>query len=158
MKQILIILTLVIAFSHSSTAQERGHGMHDHMSEKFAAQKISFITQKLELTPDEAQVFWPLYNELEKKKSENREQAKILFRKLRSSSEGLSDKELGVLSDELIEIKLQDANLQKEYHLKFKKVLSAKKILTLYHTEKQFQSMLLKQIKERGRHQHDEQE
>ncbi|BAX79517.1 hypothetical protein [Labilibaculum antarcticum] len=155
MNRTLIILTLVLTFSTSGIAQEKEHGMHHQMSERFEAQKISFITQKLELTPDEAQLFWPLYNELGKKKKENREQAKTLFRKLRNNSEELSDKELGDISDELIELKLQEAHLQKEYHLKYKKILSAKKILTLYHSERQFQSMLLRQIKERGKHQHE---
>lgn len=154
MNRILIILTLIASFSISGIAQERGHGMRGGMSERFEAEKISFITQKLDLSPEEAQLFWPLYNELEKKRRENRNQGKILFRKLRSNSEETSDKELSDLSDELIELKLQDALLQKEYHLKFKKILPAKKTLTLYHTEKQFQNMLLRQIKERGRHQH----
>ncbi|MBN2595929.1 hypothetical protein [Labilibaculum sp.] len=157
MKRILILLTLVVSYSYLGIAQEREHGMHDQMSERFEAQKISFITQKLELTPDEAQVFWPLYNELEKKRKENRDQGRILFRKLRNNSAELSDKELGDLSDELIELKLQEAKLQKEYHLKYKKILPAKKILTLYHTERQFQNMLLKQIKERGKHPHEKQ-
>ncbi len=157
MKQILIILTLVVSFSLSGIAQERGHGMHGDMSDRFEAEKVSFITQKLELTPEEAQLFWPLYNELEKKKKENRAQAKILFKKLHDNSEKLSDNELGNLSDELIEFKLKEALLQKEYHLKYKKILPAKKILTLYHTERQFQGMLLRQIKERGKHQHEKQ-
>ena len=156
MNRILILSTLVIAFSLSGIAQERGRGMHK-MSERFEAQKISFITQKLELTPEEAQLFWPLYNELERKRKENRVQTRILFRKLRDKSEELSDLELSELSDELIELKLQEANLQKEYHLKYKKILTAKKIITLYHTERQFQSMLLRQIKERGKYQHKKQ-
>jgi len=156
MNRILIIFTLVISFSLSGMAQERGRGMHK-MSERFEAEKISFITQKLELTPEEAQLFWPLYNELGKKRKENREQTKILFRKLRTSPEELSDNELGDISDKLIELRLQEAILQKEYHKKYKKILPAKKILTLYHTERQFQNMLLRQIKERGRHQHTKQ-
>lgn len=157
MKHILIIVTLIVNLSISGFTQEKEHGMHGDMSERFEAQKVSFITQKLELTPEEAQLFWPLYNELENKKKKNRDQAKILFKKLRDNSDKLSDKELGNLSDELIEFKLQDAILQKEYHLKYKKILPAKKILTLYHSERQFQGMLLRKIKERGKHQHEKQ-
>ena len=33
--------------------------------EKLKAQKIAFITQKLDLTPDESAKFWPLYNQME---------------------------------------------------------------------------------------------
>ena len=34
-------------------------------AEKIEALKIAFITQKLQLTTDEAQKFWPVYNQYE---------------------------------------------------------------------------------------------
>ena len=37
------------------------------------AHKIAYITQKLNLTSEEAQVFWPVHNELENKLHELRE-------------------------------------------------------------------------------------
>ncbi|WP_372751104.1 hypothetical protein [Labilibaculum sp.] len=154
MNRILIILSLVYACSTASIAQGKGHGENSEMRERIEAQKISFITQQLDLSPEEAQLFWPVYNELEKKKKENRYQSKVLFKKLRNNGEQLSDTEMGTISDQLIELKVQEANLQKEYHFKYKKILPAHKILTLYHAEKQFQGILLRQIKERGGHQH----
>ncbi len=35
-------------------------------AEKIQSLKIAFITQKLQLTPDEAQKFWPVYNQYDK--------------------------------------------------------------------------------------------
>lgn len=152
MKRLLITLSLVIVFGITCFAQ-RGDGRgQGKMRAQIEAQKISYITQTLDLTPEEAQVFWPVYNQLDKKKEVIRQRGKVLYRKLHHHMDSLSEKELVSISDELIDMKLEEAKLKKEYHLKFKKVLPTKKILNLYHTEKKFQGMLLKRIKDRGRH------
>ena len=152
-------LSLIILFCVSVFAQKQegeGRGM---MREKIEAQKISFITQKLSLTPEEAQLFWPVYNEMDKKKKEFHSKSKVLFKKLRHNTDELSDQELEEISDQLIEMRVQDATLDKEYHSKFKKILPPRKVLQLYHAEKQFHTMLLRQIKGRGeRHQYHKQD
>lgn len=158
MNRIVIILSLVFACSTASIAQGKGHGENSEMRKRIEAQKISFLTQKLDLSPEEAQLFWPLFNELNKKEDENRRQVRSLFKRLKNNDEALSEVEMGAISDQLIELKVQEVLLQKEYHFKFKKILPAHKILTLYHAEKQFQGILLRQIKERGGHQHGNQE
>jgi len=155
MKSILLTLSFILVFSTLGFSQEHRQGdSHGKMREKIESQKISFITEQLSLTPKEAQIFWPVYNELEQKKRELRNKNRTLFRTLHDKPDNLTDKELTKLSDQLIELRLTDVNLDKTYHEKFKKFLPPKKILELYHSEKQFQSMLLRRIKERGRYQH----
>ena len=154
MNRIVITLFLFLFVSSSSFAQERKGEGREKMRNRIEAQKISYITQKLDLSPKEAQAFWPIYNELEKKKHDNRSKTRVLFKKLYHKKDSIPEAELTKISDQLIDFRLEDAQLDKEYHLKFKKILPAKKILDLYHTEKQFQGMLLRQIKEKGRRQH----
>ena len=47
-------------------AQSKKCSWHD----KMMSEKIAFITTELELTPEEAQVFWPVYNQIAKEKFE----------------------------------------------------------------------------------------
>lgn len=154
MNRIVITLLLFIFVSSSSFAQERNGEGREKMRSRIEAQKISYITQKLDLSPKEAQAFWPVYNELEKKKQDNRHKTKSLFKRLYLEKDSIPEAELSKISDQLIDLRLEDAQLEKKYHIEFKKILPAKKILDLYHTEKQFQGMLLRQIKEKGRRQH----
>mgnify|MGYP000171632369 CR=1 FL=1 len=42
----------------------------DEKRKEFDAQKVAFFTQELDLSPAEAAVFWPLYNEMQKKNRE----------------------------------------------------------------------------------------
>jgi adenylyl- and sulfurtransferase ThiI len=141
-----------MVFCFSAMAQHgKGEG-RGRMHKEIKAQKISYITQKLELTPEEAQLFWPVYNELEKKKDALRKEGRVLFHKIRNGLDSIPESELVQISDDMIAYRIKDAQLNKEYHEKFKKILPIKKVLELYHTEKQFQSMLLRKIKEKGRH------
>lgn len=154
MNRIVITLLLFIFASTSSFAQKRNGEGREKMRNRIEAQKISYITQKLDLSPKEAQNFWPLYNELEKKKHDMRDRSRVLFKKLYLEKDSIPEAELIKISDQFIEFRLKDAQLEKQYHNEFKKILPARKILDLYHTEKQFQGMLLRQIKEKGKHQH----
>jgi len=136
-------------FAQQNRGEHKGYGK---MREKFEAEKISFITQQLALTPQEAQVFWPLYNEKNNKLDQHRFEARNLFHKLKDKKETLSDEELIKISEQLIDLRISEANIDKEYHSKFKKILPIKKILLLYQSERKFQRMLLHKIKEKGRH------
>ena len=121
------------------------------MRAKIEAQKISFITQQVELSPEEAQKFWPLYNEMNKKKDAFHLEFRQLIRSLKGDSKNLSEDELIKISDRMAELKVEKAKMEREYHYKFKKVLSARQILDLHLAEKQFQGMLLRRIKGEGR-------
>ena len=116
--------------------------------EKVEAMKIAFLTDKLELTTKEAQVFWPLYNEYEAKMDllrKNRKKDAVL---VMETLDKLSDKEAESLVDSEIKQRQQELDIQKEYHEKFKKTLPIKKVAKLYATENDFKRQLLKKIKE----------
>jgi hypothetical protein len=51
---------MVMVGSISFANAQNGNGQRQ---EKIQALKIAFITQKLKLTPAEAEKFWPVYNQ-----------------------------------------------------------------------------------------------
>ena len=65
MKNLLVILLILTGFCSGLNAQ--GCGDNCKKKEQIKAQKVAFITDKLQLTVEEAQQFWPVYNELDKK-------------------------------------------------------------------------------------------
>jgi hypothetical protein len=111
------------------------------------AQKIAFITQRIDLTTDEAQVFWPIYNELTKKKEELNKRRKEIAFELKNNRDTYDDAQKEKLADEFVGLKLKDANLDIEYLEKFKKVLSIDKVLKLYQAELAFKNYLLNKVK-----------
>lgn len=148
-KQLLVLIGLVLIIS--AYGQNRGN-RHQGFRERMKTQKVSFFTDKLELSVEESKAFWPLYNEYEKKKDTIIRSSRIKMMKLipRESLE-ITDQELEEIADSYVESKIKEANLLKTYHNKFKDILPIKKVMYLYHIEDEYKSYLLKQIRGQGR-------
>jgi len=116
--------------------------------EKVESMRIGFITQKLDLTPDEAQKFWPVYNEFHKKRDEFRKKKHGEGKNVKPALDSLSNKEIEKLVDDEMAARQKELDLQKEYHAKFKSVLPIKKVAKLYRAEEQFAHHLLNQLSE----------
>jgi Spy/CpxP family protein refolding chaperone len=143
----LVVIMLLIT---SAAAIAQPPGKNNDKEEKIEAMKIAFITKKLDLTPQEAQTFWPVYNEYSGKLDELRKKRHKEMRNARENVDELSDKELEALVDGEMTFRQKELDLQKEYHGKFKSVLPVKKVAKLYVAEEQFKRELLKIMKEPG--------
>lgn len=146
----LIILTIALVFiGINLNAQECSK---EEKREKIQAKKVAFLTEKLDLSVEEAQKFWPLYNEQEKEFEKLHNERRSLMKDIHGNIETMSDKELEEKTSRLININLDEAKLQLEYYEKFKKILSIKKIFILHHSEKEFNHTLLRELKGPGEH------
>ncbi len=146
MKKLLLITILSIFSVAALTAQNR-RGPNPEMFEKIKAAKISFFTSKLDLTPAEAQTFWPVYNEFEKKRFELQRQKHDYERMPPEKFDQLSEAETERMTNNYIESFEKEANLIKEYHKQFLKILPKKKVLMLYRTENEFRMHLIREYK-----------
>ena len=106
-------------------------------SEKIKAAHAAYITERLELTSAEAEKFWPVYREYGEKRKEIRQQ----FRDAKRSGE--DEKTLLELD---LKIKQQELDLEKEYSLRFQKIISPEKLMKLRQAEIDFRKLLLRQI------------
>ena len=146
MKRILI-LALVLCLSMAAWSQ--GRGQH----ERVKAFKTGYLTQELDLSPSEAEKFWPIYNEYEKKIFELRiEKRKAERDKMASMGgpEALSDKEASEFLESLFENESEVLKTKKALYRALEKVLSPKKLLVLYKAEADFNRRLLSEFKRRG--------
>ena len=139
---IIFISGLLVLLSQFTFAQPSAK------KEKIESLKVAFITEKLALTPDEAKVFWPIYNqyqdELDALNKNKRAEKKVLAKGL----EAMTDKEIEEYLDEILAIGQQKVDMQRKYNGKFKTVLSIKKVAKLYKSEEEFKRELLKKIQE----------
>jgi hypothetical protein len=129
-------------------AQSGGDKPTPSGAERVKALKVAYITQALNLTSEEAEKFWPVYNEYSDKRDVVRAQLAENRKKVKEQSETLSAEELLRLADEEMTLRQQDLDLQKEMHEKLKKILPAKKLALLYVAEEDFKKELLKMLKD----------
>lgn len=134
----VLLLANATLFSQQAPA-EGGRG------ERVKALRVAFITQQLDLTEQEAQSFWPLYNEFHEKLKGANEGTKKL---LKTGVDNLSDAELEKLMDQELANEEKVIALKREYLQKFKKVLPLRKVARLPSVEKRFREELWQRVKE----------
>ena len=151
MKKIQLLLPTLLLISSIALAQP---GQVDKMNkgerkEKVEAMKIAYLTNKLELSPTEAQQFWPVFNEFEAKIQAIRQSRRKDSREGQDNLDQLSDKEVESLIDSEVALRQKELDVMKEYHSKFKAVLPIRKVAKLYRAQEDFKRELLKKIQER---------
>jgi hypothetical protein len=117
---------------------------------KIQTQRIAFFSQRMEITPAEAQKFWPVYNEYSQKKNTLLAEKNRLTKFYNSNAATMTDNDVDVLIQKYVASTKQEAALLEEYSKKFRSILPAHKVMKLYLAEFEFREWLLKQIKERG--------
>ena len=118
--------------------------------DKIKALKVSFITEKLDLSESEAQQFWPIYNAYYNKTHIIRQQEiKSVRQQIKTSINSLTDEQALELLDKLSKA---ESKLFKERILiidKLKGVISPRKIILLKMSEEEFGKKLFEQYKNR---------
>ena len=144
MKRLILGLLLLFFASSNIIAQNN--------RSQIKAIKTAFITNALELSPEEAEKFWPVYNEFDK----NIHQLKTIktqeiTRKIRMADgiENLTEKESEIILKEFIEIDYNVANEKKKLQKNLIGIISSKKMIKLIRTEQNFNKELLRRFQEK---------
>lgn len=146
--KLYILLISLSIFSLSIYAQDTKTKSKKTQELKF--QKIAFFTDKIGLTSEEAQVFWPIYNEYWDKKSEiitNRKKHMTYFAE---KCNDMSNNEMIKYADQYIQYELNLSELLDAYHKKFKEILPIEKVMRIYMADYEFKNYLLNRIREKG--------
>ncbi|MDZ4845469.1 MAG: hypothetical protein SH857_07970 [Chitinophagales bacterium] len=130
------------------TVAQPATGMEEK-KEQIEMMRIAFITQKLALTREEAQKFWPVYNEYRDALDAMRKERQETYKKYKADFETFTDKEYTEYADNEIISRQRELDLMKKYHVEFKGVLPIKKVALLYRAENEFKKSLLKEAHER---------
>jgi len=149
MKRVLLLListTIIVFAQKTSSAQDNNH---KDRWEKYKSEKVAFITTKLDLTPQEAEKFWPVYNALEKERSQAQREKRLLEKQVYEASEKLSDQEVIDLTRKFVGNKKQECQLDTEYNEKFLKILPPQKVLVLYKAEGEFRMYMFRKFREK---------
>jgi hypothetical protein len=120
----------------------------NNKKDEIEALKVAFITKRLNLSPDEARVFWPVYNQYQNEIQALRKKNRIELKDAKENFESLSDKDIEKLIDNEIVFKQNELDLLKKYQPQLKKTLSIRKVALLYKAEEDFKKELLKRIRE----------
>jgi hypothetical protein len=141
----ILPIFLLLLFSMPAFAQQDDDTPEVIQQDAKAQQRIkaahaAYITDRLGLTPEEAEKFWPIYREYSQKRQEVRQQLRD------ARKNGTDDKSLLDLD---LKIKQQELDLEKDYSGRLQKIVTPQKLLHLRQAEGDFRRMLLRQIQQR---------
>ena len=123
MKKLYTILSFLL-LGLFAKAQEEQPQISEKKLQDIEALKVAFITKELELTPDEAQKFWPVYNQYSKE-----------------VKAAIGDKQ------DVIETEEKVLNIRKSYRDQFTKVLGPDRMNRMFKAEANFRQLLIRSLR-----------
>ncbi|UAM99760.1 sensor of ECF-type sigma factor [Polaribacter litorisediminis] len=147
MKKIILYISISLFCSLSLSAQSKKEGR-----EKIRTLKIAYLTEQLNLTANEAQKFWPVYNAFDKEQHTLRGSYRFSLEQAIQKNETLDN-----ISEEdskkLVALKLSTDKklyeIQKDFIKKIERIISNKKIIKLQIAEIEFGRNLMRKYRRR---------
>jgi hypothetical protein len=143
MKHAVILLALFASLG--ALAQPSGERI-----ERLKQLKVAYLSEALNLTVEEGQQFWPLYNAYEAKREASFQQRRVLWTQLSKSAEHSSEKSL---FDALAAERSLQEELHREteaYARKVLPILGVSRTAKLLSAEEEFRERLMRELRDRG--------
>jgi hypothetical protein len=127
------------------------YGQGRDARQKIESARIALITERLGLTPEQAEKFWPIYNEYNNHR-------KDLIQELQTARSNvdmnnLTEEQGQALMKLGMNIKERQLQLEKTYSNRLTQVISTQQILSLRKAEEDFRRMIIRRLEERKRQQ-----
>ncbi|MBR5398547.1 MAG: hypothetical protein IK103_01995 [Bacteroidales bacterium] len=154
MKKILFLI-LALSFCGIASAQKENEGAKNNRRpnmekamEEIQSRKIAFFTKALDLSSEEAKVFWPVYDKCEGEMNTARRELRKSAKALQDAcTEGRSDEEILSLADTYYENVERVSSMQKLHYYEYQKVLPVKKAAMVRMVEERFMNSLIREWK-----------
>lgn len=159
MKKYIIIILAFLAMSISVSAQNQDskqnqqnqqgqrHNYGRDWQQRLKSEKIAYLTTAMGLTPEEAQKFWPLYNQAEAESGKATSESMAAYVELsKAVKEGKSEKEIEALVNRYIKAEAATRAIDQKYAPQYMRILSAEKVAKLFVGEEEFRRLQMRRL------------
>ncbi len=148
MKRLFLIglMFLTGSLAMAGQDQEALPEFNGQAAERIKSMRIAFMTNKLGLTTEESQKFWPIYNEYEQKQKQIR-------RKYNQSKNInlMNDTEVEKFVDSRFLMEQELLDLKRQYFTNLKDAISIRQIANIGKAEREFKTVILNEWRKRQR-------
>lgn len=142
--KILLLPALMLFFATNLCAQNASSQNREQWMSEVRQFKRSFISKELNLTKEQQNKFFPLYEEMDEKTTQIDNDARTMEKHIAENADA-SELEYEKAAEVLYDAKVQQAQVEREYMEKFKTILTKKQLFELKSVERQFSRELMKQ-------------
>ena len=144
MKHVLVGLLLLTG----ATAFAQGKGENRRMEkERIEQAKIAFITNKLELTTDQAKEFWPIYDAMQAELKEHKKTLKDELKALKEEDSKKDDSSYKKALENMHDGQIKVIEIKTKYTNQIGELLGYDKVFTWGEAEKEFKKRLMERMK-----------
>ena len=147
------LLNTFIAFALMlvAAAGAQAQGKFDpNWKEKLMSEKIAFLTMELDLTPEEAQALWPVYNVVRKDLDQAIHEVMMSHKQLSEAVDAnKSKKEISAILDKFVQAKDRQDKIEQESIESYKAVLPVEKVAKLIVAEEKFRRQYIHKLKQK---------
>lgn len=109
--------------------------------DRIQSEHIAYLTSELELTPEEAEKFWPVYNKAHKEQMENNQEYRQALKNLKQVlKDGKGESEVKAALEAYNKAKDGQRNVLADYQKDFIKIIGVVKTAKLYVAEDSFRT------------------
>lgn len=139
MKKIIIFAVCIfVSITLSVAIAQKKEGRNRSFSKKeFFEKRRAFLQKEMGLTDEEAAAFFPLTEEFMQKRFEESKSFREAHKKIKRNP-NVTDADYEKILDLYIDLKIKNAELEKEYYKRYKQVLPAKKLFEYQRSERKF--------------------
>lgn len=134
MKRFIIFMAITLFYAPAMFSQDK-----NDWKEKMRTEKIAFLTAEIGLTPEEAQVFWPVYNAKWDEKDKAQRSVMAAYKSMSEAiRSGKPEKEISEKLDAYLAALDKQSGMAQRDGADYRRVLPAEKVAKLFLAEEKF--------------------
>jgi hypothetical protein len=106
----------------------------------------AIVTSVMDLTPKEAEAFWPLYREYRMEMTKVGDRVTKLLVQYSEQYDTLTDEQASQIMNDWIGVEKAKQNVKSKYVSRFKKILPARKVMRFFQADNKLDAMLSAQL------------
>ena len=140
---------MLLAGSIIASAQKRDN---EDWKQRMQSEKIAFLTMEIGLTPEEAQNFWPIYNQISESLDKAMFETFNSYMELEKAlNDNKSDKEISKCLEKYLTALGKQDEIRENSVSQYKKILSDKKVAKIFVAEEKFRRQHIRRLREMHR-------
>lgn len=142
---------LLLTATGISAAGQKQEGKED-WKEKMMSEKVAFLTMEIGLTVEEAQLFWPVYNQVQEEWDKAMCEVMKSYRAMCDAIQSKkSEKEVANLLEAYLDAQKKMREFDNGTSHRYKAVLPAGKVAKLYMAEEKFRRQHIRRLHDKPR-------
>lgn len=144
-KLVLYFVIALFSMLNAFPLSANDNGERQQWMNEMRQYKHTYFAKELDLTREQQNKFFPLYEEMEAQIRQIDEDTRVMERRVAEAGDDAANIEYEKATEAMYDAKVKGASLEKDYMVKFKEILSPRQLFQLKAVERRFSREMMRQ-------------